>query len=130
MSNTTTTTTTNTQTTAPGGGVPKANIGKRNGGPAEKPVAKIRMGVVAAAIWRNLDQEGRAWYSVTLERSYRDKSDDWQHTNSFGRNELLTVAKVANIAHSRVHEFESRDKAAAAYDEAAYVDRLTGRATA
>lgn len=130
MSTTTTTTNTTTQTPAPRGGVPKANTGKPNGGPAEKPVAKIRMGVVAATIWRNVDEEGRAWYSVTLDRSYRDKSDVWKHTNSFGRNELLTVAKVANIAHSRVHEFESRDKTAAAYDEAGGAAQPTQRVTA
>jgi len=117
---TTTTETANTETEPTTG--PSEVVGNPARSPLAKasPVAKIRMGVVSASIWRNTDPEGRAWYSATIERAYRDKSDQWKHTNSFGRNELLVLSKLANLAHSKVHELESRDRAAAAYDEAAF----------
>jgi len=117
---TTTTETANTETEPATG--PSEGVGNptRSSLTKASPAAKLRMGVVTVSIWRNLDQEGRAWYSATVERSYKDKSDQWKHTNSFGRNEMLVVAKIANLAHSKIHELESRDRAAAAYDESSF----------
>ena len=42
------------------------------------------------------------WYNVTLSRSYRD-GEEWKSSSSFGRDELLTVAKVADMANSWIH---------------------------
>ena len=38
-------------------------------------------------------------YNSNLHRLYKD-GDDWKQTESFGRDDLLTVAKVVNMAHS------------------------------
>lgn len=37
-----------------------------------------------------------------LQRRYKD-GEEWKHTRSFGRDDLLLVAKVARLAHSWIH---------------------------
>ena len=66
----------------------------------QKPVDEIRIGRVKAAIWRNgTDEQPR--HNVTFERLYKE-ADQWKTTQSFGRNDLLVLAKVADQAHSRI----------------------------
>ncbi|MGP1345498.1 MAG: hypothetical protein ACTS3F_02365 [Phycisphaerales bacterium] len=85
--------------------------------PNDQPVSRIRLGSVAIAIWRNADEKGRVWYSATPDRSYLDADGNWQHTSSFGRDELLLLGKVASLANTRIYELQARDRQAAKYDE-------------
>lgn len=64
----------------------------------QKPVHEIRLGVVRAAIWRN-ELENGVRFNASFSRIYRD-GDQWKHTESFGRDDLLVLAKVADEAHS------------------------------
>ena len=71
----------------------------------QKPHARVRIGAVKAAIWQN--QAGdRTRYNVTFSKSYRDADGQWKTTQSFGRNDLLVLAKVADRAHSRIFELQ------------------------
>ena len=56
------------------------------------------MGAIKAAIWKNDTQSG-VRYNVTFSRLYKD-GDEWKSTESFGRDDLLVLAKVADQAHS------------------------------
>ena len=56
------------------------------------------MGAIKAAIWKNDTQSG-VRYNVTFSRLYKD-GDEWKSTDSFGRDDLLVLAKVADQAHS------------------------------
>lgn len=76
-----------------------------------KPADHVRLGAIQAAIWKNTDAEGRPRYGVTVERIYRDSEGHWQSTASFGRDELLTLAKVADLANSRIHELQAAERA-------------------
>lgn len=69
--------------------------------PRAKPVQEIRLGVVRAAIWRNETENGPR-YNTTFSRIYRD-AEQWNNTDSFGREDLLLVAKVADLAHTWIH---------------------------
>jgi len=72
-----------------------------------KPVEEVRIGAVKAAIWKNVVDMGnssRPMYSVTFQRLYRDSENAWKSTESFGRDDLLVLAKVAERAFMRVHE--------------------------
>ena len=69
-----------------------------------KPVDEVRIGRVKATIWRNQTEDDRPRYNVVFARLYKD-GDTWQSTQSFGRNDLLLLAKVADLAHTRVLEF-------------------------
>ena len=66
----------------------------------QKPVDEIRIGRVKATIWRNGTDE-RPRHNVTFGRLYKE-ADQWKTTQSFGRNDLLVLAKVADQAHSRI----------------------------
>jgi hypothetical protein len=66
-----------------------------------RPVEEIRMGAVRAAIWRNETENG-VRHNVTFERIFRD-GQEWRSTGSFGRDDLLLLAKVADQAHTWIH---------------------------
>ena len=68
------------------------------------PVAEVRIGLVVASIWQN-DTDSGTRYNVTFSRLYRD-GDSWKNTRSFGRNDLLVLAKVADRAHDRILELQ------------------------
>lgn len=74
------------------------------------PVDHIRLGAVQAAIWRNLDREGRVRYGVTIEKRYRNGDGEWHSTNSFGRDDLPLLAKAVDSAHTRIFELQTEDR--------------------
>lgn len=67
-----------------------------------KPVHKLQLGAIKAAIWMNETNNGPR-HSVTVSRVYR-ANEEWKETGSFGRDHLLVVAKVLDMAHSWIHE--------------------------
>ena len=66
--------------------------------PNEKPAHEVRLGAIKATIWKN-KTGSVARYNTTFVRVYRDVSK-WKSTGSFGRDDLLVLAKVADQAHS------------------------------
>ena len=71
---------------------------------SNKPVAEVRVGAVKAAIWPNQSDSGVVRYNVTFSRIYKDGEGNWKSTSSFGRDDLLVVAKVADMAHTKIFE--------------------------
>jgi hypothetical protein len=67
-----------------------------------KPVHEIRLGSVKAAVWINSSATG-TWHSVTFGRLYKDADDSWKTTDSFGRDDLPLVEKVADLVHRWIH---------------------------
>ena len=74
----------------------------------QKPTATVRIGTVKAAIWENKAGK-RTRYNGTFSKSYRDAEGQWKTTHSYGRNDLLVLAKVADEAHSRIVELEQAE---------------------
>jgi hypothetical protein len=68
-----------------------------------KPVHKVRLGTIESAVWENKLSEGKPYYKVTFCRNYKD-GDEWKTTESFGRDDLLVLAKVADQTHSWIFE--------------------------
>lgn len=77
-----------------------------------KPASKISLYPVSAAIWRNEGKDGKAWYSATFERSYKDADGKWKSADSFNEGDLLILAKVADQAHSEIVKLRANDKQA------------------
>lgn len=77
---------------------------------SDRPAAEVRLGRIKAVIWANAGEDGERWYTVQLVRLYRD-GERWQSTHSFRRDDLLLVAKVADLAHSKVCELVAADAA-------------------
>jgi hypothetical protein len=67
----------------------------------QRPAHEIRLGRIKATIWANQNDNG-TWFNVVLTRSYKD-GDEWKSSGSFGRDELLTVAKAADMANTWIH---------------------------
>jgi hypothetical protein len=74
----------------------------------KRPVHELRIGHVRAAIWKN-DGSNGPWHSVTVERSYKD-GEEWKSSTSFGRDDLLVLAKIADQAHSWMVEQDARSE--------------------
>jgi len=72
------------------------------------PVAEVRLGQIRAAIWRNAGGNG-PWYNVTFERSY-SVGTEYRTAQNFGRDDLLTLAKVADVAHSEIFDLQRADR--------------------
>lgn len=72
------------------------------------PIDEVRIGTVKAAIWANQVDDGATRYGVTLGRLYRTEDGEWKTTRSFGLNDLLVVAKVADKAHTRIYELRAQ----------------------
>ena len=64
----------------------------------QKPIHEVRLGTIKAAVWKNETESG-VRYNVTFSRIYKD-GDDWKSTDSFGRDDLLLLSKVADLAHT------------------------------
>jgi len=69
--------------------------------PNNRPRHEIRIGAIKAAIWKH-DSEHGVRYSVTFTRMYKT-DDGWKYTDSFGKDDLLTVGKVASRAQDWIY---------------------------
>lgn len=71
-----------------------------------RPVHQVRFGNVKAAVWSNEAEHGRM-FTVTVSRSYTTKSDagkeEWHESASFGRDDLLVLAKALDECHTWIH---------------------------
>src|SRR5881392_2942231 len=74
----------------------------------ERPIHEVRLGLISAAIWKNDSQNG-VWYNTTFSRSYKN-GDKWSSTDSFGRDDLLLLAKAADAAHSWIYQQLQEEK--------------------
>ena len=66
--------------------------------PRKKPVQDVRLGMIKAAIWENTVGD-IVRYNVTFSRIYKDETE-WKTSETFGRDDLLVLAKVADQAHT------------------------------
>ena len=49
-------------------------------------------------------------HNVTFSRLYKDDAGEWKSTQSFGRNDLLVLAKVADLVHTRLFELPREEE--------------------
>ena len=67
------------------------------------PAAKIRVGLITASIWENKTEKG-IFHNVTFERRYRDAEGNWKSSHSYNAEDLLALAKAADLAHTKIVE--------------------------
>ena len=78
-------------------------------GNAPAPVRTLRLGRIKAAVWENASDQ-RPFFNVTFARTYMDADKKFRDTDSFGRDDLLLLAKLADLAHTFVCEQTSAQK--------------------
>jgi len=67
------------------------------------PVKKFSVGGVQVAVWQNEGKEGRSYYSVSFDKRYKDKNDEWKSTTSLNASDL----PKAILALQKAFEFVS-----------------------
>ena len=77
---------------------PQAPAAERN-----RPVHTVRLRNIRAAVWANESEQGTR-YNATFCRLYKDGEGFWRSSDSFGRDDLLLLAKVADLAHTWISE--------------------------
>jgi len=68
---------------------------------SNRPVHEIRLGHIKAVIWANETDAGIR-HNVSLVRIYRD-GEKWATSETFGRDDLPLVSKVADLAHTWIY---------------------------
>lgn len=74
-----------------------------------KPIDTIRDGALKATIWKNFGDNGN-FYSVELSRTYRDENGDYHDSHSFSGSDLLKIARLSELAYSRVADLRDSDR--------------------
>jgi len=87
----------NTQNINTGNGEESAKAGNQ-------PEKKFRAGAVSATVWLNTGQnkktgETTRYRTISLQRGYKDKNDQWQNTASMRVNDLPRAALVLRQAY-------------------------------
>ena len=52
------------------------------------PIKKFAVGGIQVAIWENQSKEGNSYYSVSFDRRYKDKNDEWKSSSSLKANDI------------------------------------------
>ena len=78
-----------------------------------QPFDRVTIYPVTAAIWKNTNNDGQAFYSFTLDRSYKKDDGTYDSTSSFNGNDALLLAKVADIVDTRIRKLRDADRQAA-----------------
>ena len=82
------------------------------------PAHKIRISNLSVTIWRNSSDKG-VWYSVNPSRSYKKGDETWKETDSLGFDDLMTMAKLLDQAHTWIaRQMQADSKARKAREEA------------
>lgn len=68
-----------------------------------RPLKTFRSGAVQAAIWKKEPAAGGIYFSVTLNRSYK-QDDQWRNSESFDSRDLLDVRRVLTSAEQFIGE--------------------------
>ena len=64
-----------------------------------QPIKKIQSGTIQAAVWRNNSKEGNEFFSVSLDKRYKDAKGEWQSSSSFKPNDLPKAVLVLQKAY-------------------------------
>ena len=72
------------------------------------PFAKVRVGLINANVWKNTNDKG-TFYNVTFENRYRDSEGNWKSGHSYGIDDLLPLAKLIDLIHTKVNELRNSE---------------------
>lgn len=80
-------------------------IEEKNEQPKKLPEKKFKIGAISATIWANevttKDGKKAVYKTISFERRYKDKNDEWQKTTSLRVNDL----PKANLVLSKAYEY-------------------------
>jgi len=65
----------------------------------KEPAKSIRLGRIKLTIWKNQSKKGGTFFSIEIVRSYME-GDKWQHSTTYGRDDLPIVSKATDMAYA------------------------------
>ena len=65
----------------------------------KQPANELRIGRICCTAWANPGPNGPR-FNFTFSRLYKPEGCGWKDTGYFGRDDLLTVARLAQEAHA------------------------------
>ena len=89
----------------------------------KKPAVEISMFPVSAAIWCNSNANGQKFVTATFHRSYKDDAGNWKSADSFSTQEVLLLAKVADMAHTEMVRLRVHANSAIVRHDESHTDR-------
>lgn len=75
----------------------------KNASAANAPIQTLRLGRIKAAVWEN-ESDQKKFYNVTFARTYMGEDKQLHDADSFGRDDLPLVAKLADQAHTFIFQ--------------------------
>ncbi|MEZ6101651.1 MAG: hypothetical protein R3E01_22175 [Pirellulaceae bacterium] len=76
-----------------------------------RPVAKFSgSGGLNVAVWKNKSELGNDYYSVKLERNYKDANGDYQSTSYLRDSDLLRAGKLLAGADEWIEQDKGRQR--------------------
>ena len=76
----------------------------------KKPIDTIRLpGGLKATIWLNTTEKGKTFASTEISRTYKTEKG-FGDSNSFGQDDLLKVARLAELAFDRITQIKAAEK--------------------
>ncbi len=65
----------------------------------KKPVRTFRDGGLAVSIWKNANEAGKIYYSLSPQKRYtKDEGATWESTNSYNRREGILLSSLMRQA--------------------------------
>jgi len=76
----------------------------------QKPVFDYRINLVQGTVWAN-EHDGKVFFDTTVRRLYKEEDKkNWGQSHSFGRDDLLALAKVADVCHSWIIREQQKEE--------------------
>ena len=78
-----------------------------------KPIKKLTSGALEASIWANeVKKDGKSltFYSVRIDKNYKDKEGKWKKSTNYNFNEILVVSHLAERCYEYLVEYDPKLK--------------------
>ena len=77
------------------------------------PVKKFGAGAIQVAIWENEGKEGIKYNTVSIQKNYKDKNDEWKSSSSMKANDIPKAVLALQKAYEylTLKEAEAGEKA-------------------
>ena len=72
-----------------------------------RPIKQFNAGGIQAAVWENSGKEGKTYNTVTLQRSYKDKDEQWKHSSYLKTNDIPKAIVLLQKAYEKLGIKES-----------------------
>lgn len=89
------------------------------------PIKQLRVDSIEVSVWKNVNEDGKASYATTFQRSYRlpeeqrsQGDDGWRKTTSLRRSDLILLQQLLTKTFWAILDLEASDRESSSLPEA------------